>query len=202
MKVMVCSGVAITRAALRRTLSSIPDITRLSMAINGDVLFAHYVSDAPDCVLVDAHIGNIAYVVRRVREVDQTAAMVVLVDSHIPAQVASDAITAGAHGYTALNATREELAAVLSAVTSGDNLRKHAAIPAQRNDSDTFRLLTHREHQVLVGMADGLTNNEIGQELFLAEDTIKTHARRIFRKLRVTDRSHAVAEGLRRGIIT
>ncbi|TKV57344.1 response regulator transcription factor [Nakamurella flava] len=61
--------------------------------------------------------------------------------------------------------------------------------------------LTEREMQVLRGMADGRTNREIGRELFLTEDTIKTHSRRLFVKLDARDRAHAVAQGLRRGYI-
>ncbi len=49
--------------------------------------------------------------------------------------------------------------------------------------------LTERERQVLDGMSRGKTNNEIGRELFLSEDTVKTHARRLFRKLGVNDRA-------------
>lgn len=61
--------------------------------------------------------------------------------------------------------------------------------------------LTEREQQVLDHIARGLTNKNIGQELHLAEDTVKTHCRRIFRKLRVHDRAHAVAVGYQRGLL-
>lgn len=59
--------------------------------------------------------------------------------------------------------------------------------------------LTSREIEVLEGMADGLTNTQIGNGLFLGEHTIKTHARRLFRKMGATGRAHAVAEGFRKG---
>ncbi len=61
--------------------------------------------------------------------------------------------------------------------------------------------LTKREIEVLVGMSHGRSNAQIGQELYLSEDTIKTHARRLFRKLGAADRAQAVAIGLRRGLI-
>ena len=51
-------------------------------------------------------------------------------------------------------------------------------------------------------MSRGLSNGEIGRELYLSEDTIKTHARRLFRKLRAADRAQAVAVGLRAGLIS
>ncbi|GAA2520156.1 response regulator transcription factor [Pilimelia columellifera] len=62
-------------------------------------------------------------------------------------------------------------------------------------------VLTEREMQVLRGMADGKSNAEIGRELFVSEDTVKTHARRLFRKLGARDRAHAVAAGFRAGLV-
>jgi DNA-binding NarL/FixJ family response regulator len=61
--------------------------------------------------------------------------------------------------------------------------------------------LTERELQVLRGMADGKSYAEIGRELFVSEDTVKTHARRLFRKLGARDRAHAVAAGFRAGLV-
>jgi len=61
--------------------------------------------------------------------------------------------------------------------------------------------LTERELQVLRGMADGKSNAEIGRELFVSEDTVKTHARRLFRKLSARDRAHAVAAAFRAGLV-
>lgn len=61
--------------------------------------------------------------------------------------------------------------------------------------------LTERELQVLRGMADGKSNAEIGRELFVSEDTVKTHARRLFRKLGARDRAHAVAAAFRAGLV-
>jgi DNA-binding NarL/FixJ family response regulator len=78
-------------------------------------------------------------------------------------------------------------------------------VPAQR-DSEPNRprrpALTERELQVLHGMADGKSNAEIGRDLFVSEDTVKTHARRLFRKLGARDRAHAVASGFRSGLVS
>jgi DNA-binding NarL/FixJ family response regulator len=62
--------------------------------------------------------------------------------------------------------------------------------------------LTERELQVLRGMAEGKSNAEIGRELFVSEDTVKTHARRLFRKLGARDRAHAVAAAFRAGLVS
>jgi DNA-binding NarL/FixJ family response regulator len=89
-----------------------------------------------------------------------------------------------------------------------------AMVPAQRVDVPiSSRLgpvsrparsvaLTERELQVLRGMADGQSNAEIGRDLFVSEDTVKTHARRLFRKLGARDRAHAVAAGFRAGLVS
>jgi DNA-binding NarL/FixJ family response regulator len=78
-------------------------------------------------------------------------------------------------------------------------------VPAQR-ESEPNRprrpALTERELQVLHGMADGKSNAEIGRDLFVSEDTVKTHARRLFRKLGARDRAHAVASGFRTGLVS
>jgi DNA-binding NarL/FixJ family response regulator len=80
-----------------------------------------------------------------------------------------------------------------------------ALVPAQREREPGVPrrpALTERELQVLNGMADGKSNAEIGRDLFVSEDTVKTHARRLFRKLGARDRAHAVASAFRAGLVT
>ena len=60
---------------------------------------------------------------------------------------------------------------------------------------------TLREIEVLQLISDGLVNREIGQRLFLSEETVKSHVRHLLAKLQARSRAHAVAVGLRRGII-
>lgn len=82
---------------------------------------------------------------------------------------------------------------------------RETLVPSQREE-DGVRIrrpaLTERELQVLRGMADGKSNAEIGRDLFVSEDTVKTHARRLFRKLGARDRAHAVAAGFRTGLVS
>ena len=61
--------------------------------------------------------------------------------------------------------------------------------------------LTDREIQILHGMSLGRSNGAIGRELYISEDTVKTHARRLFDKIGAVDRAHAVALGLRTGLL-
>jgi len=71
----------------------------------------------------------------------------------------------------------------------------------ERRGGEGFDELTERELQILRGMSRGRSNAEIGGELFLSEDTIKTNARRLFDKLGARDRAHAVAVGMRTGFL-
>ncbi len=92
--------------------------------------------------------------------------------------------------------------------TMRTTLSREPLVPAQRADlsrepgEPRRPLLTERELQVLRGMADGKSNAEIGRDLFVSEDTVKTHARRLFRKLGARDRAHAVASGFRTGLVS
>jgi DNA-binding NarL/FixJ family response regulator len=74
-------------------------------------------------------------------------------------------------------------------------------VPTPRTPADPGVQLTERELQVLRGMSQGKSNGQIGRELYLSEDTVKTHARRLFRKLKARDRAHAVAVGFRSGAL-
>jgi DNA-binding NarL/FixJ family response regulator len=90
---------------------------------------------------------------------------------------------------------------------AGWPMRTATALPQQRADVVTEpprrRVeLTERELQVLRGMADGKSNAEIGRDLYVSEDTVKTHARRLFRKLGARDRAHAVASAFRAGLVS
>ncbi len=67
---------------------------------------------------------------------------------------------------------------------------------------DPAAALTERELQVLRGMAAGRANAQIARSLYLSEDTIKTHARRLYRKLGVNHRAQAVALGFRGGLVS
>ena len=87
-----------------------------------------------------------------------------------------------------------------------------AVVPQQRGDNALAPLpdpaaprrpsLTERELQVLRGMSEGKSNAEIGRDLYVSEDTVKTHARRLFRKLGARDRAHAVASAFRVGLVS
>jgi DNA-binding NarL/FixJ family response regulator len=116
---------------------------------------------------------------------------------------------AGAWSPTARPAAPNAGPGAASAATAGTTspLRTASAVPHQRGDAvaepPRRRVeLTERELQVLRGMADGKSNAEIGRDLYVSEDTVKTHARRLFRKLGARDRAHAVASAFRAGLVS
>src|SRR5690606_17392135 len=149
---------------------------------------------------------------RQLRQVSQRSVVVVLAEKGD--EVALDrAITLGARGYLTPEATSSDLAAVAAhifatplvpnpVVPVGLSPGARAAWRGAAGEPVRRVELTKREHGVLVGMSSGRSNNQIGQDLFLSEDTIKTHAQRLFRKHGARDRAQAVAIGIRRGLIS
>jgi len=120
------------------------------------------------------------------------------------------ALRVGGSGFLLKTTTGPELADHLDRVMDGDvaidaSLAGRVAMTAARLQSGEFwpgaRLgLTQRESEVLELMVHGLSNRAIGQKLFIGEETVKTHARGIYRKMEVSDRAQAIAMALREGI--
>lgn len=123
---------------------------------------------------------------------------VVLVGTVDP-RLAAMVVAAGARGVIRGGGTEsEDLVVALSQAIMLVCPGQAGELPRQRVSP---RGLTEREMQVLRGMSQGKSNAEIGRDLFVSEDTVKTHARRLFRKLGARDRAHAVAEAFRGGLV-
>ena len=192
--VLVCDDSSSAREAIRRVVSSLQGISRVSTVASGEELLMRFSAEQPDIVLLDLRMPGIGGVetIRRLLSAHPAAAIVALIAGQDGDEV-GQAIAAGASGYVMKDAAREELAATLALV--------HQAHPRSQVSAGRSVALTERERQVLDGMARGLSNGQIGLELFLSEDTIKTHARRLFRKMGTHDRAHAVAQGFRWGML-
>ncbi len=117
---------------------------------------------------------------------------------------AGEALLSGARGVLLRDADPERLVAALRAVAEGlrvvDEGLAEATLSRPR-PSPLVEDLTPREIEVLQLISDGLVNREIGQRLFLSEETVKSHVRHLLAKLQARSRAHAVAVGFRRGII-
>jgi DNA-binding NarL/FixJ family response regulator len=92
---------------------------------------------------------------------------------------------------------RFEAAAARRGGSRSGSVIPFAASPTREFEQDP----TAREIEVLQLVADGLVNREIGQRLFLSEETVKSHVRHLLAKLQARSRAHAVAVGFRRGLI-
>jgi DNA-binding NarL/FixJ family response regulator len=120
------------------------------------------------------------------------------------------ALRVGASGFLLKRTTAGELAGHLERVMGGEvtidpAIAGRVAVTAARLQSGEFWPgaylgLTQRESEVLQLMVRGLSNRAIGQQLYIGEETVKTHSRSIYRKLNVGDRSQAIAVALREGI--
>jgi len=199
--VCVCDDSPLARESLRRLVATVPGVDRVSAAASGEEMLARYSMERPDLVLADVRMPGIGGVeaTRRLLAVHPNATVLMLTMAEDTDGVAR-AVAHGARGYVRKDCSREELSATLVHVLSG---RSRPSGPTSRrvDGQPEPPTLSERELQVLSGMARGRSNAEIGRELYLSEDTVKTHARRLFRKLGAADRAHAVAVGFRWGLV-
>ncbi|MFC5997221.1 response regulator [Quadrisphaera sp. GCM10027208] len=197
--VLVCDDSPTTREALRRAVAEVPGVSRVVGASSGEEVLERWPAERPAVVLMDVRMPGIGGVeaTRRLVSRHPEATVVVLTVAE-DAEGVAQAVAAGARGYVVKDADREELtAAVLQAVDAS----RPAVRGRRRLEPEQAPRLTDRELQVLTGMSRGRSNAEIGRDLYLSEDTVKTHARRLFRKLGAADRAQAVAVGFRWGMV-
>jgi len=88
----------------------------------------------------------------------------------------------GASGYVLKNATQEELMEAIEIVAKGKTYLSHEVSQVLRKQDDGYIVLTRREKEVLELIADGMTNNEIGEKLFISSSTVDTHRKNLLSK--------------------
>jgi DNA-binding NarL/FixJ family response regulator len=200
--VLVCDDSALVRETLHRALSSVPGITRVVDASSGEEALARWPVERPSLVLMDVRMPGIGGVEAARRLLSRhPEAIVVMVTVAEDADGVARSVAGGARGYLVKDASREEVAATVVYALSDGLARRSVPAPRSTESTASAPPLTEREMQVLTGMSRGRSNAEIGKELYLSEDTVKTHARRLFRKLSAADRAQAVAVGFRWGLI-
>ncbi len=171
-------------------------------AQNKEEAIALIAATTPDVVTVDLSLpdGSGLEIVRFARRNDQKIGIVVISilddDSNLIA-----CMNAGASGFVSKSANLEDiLSAIYSAHRSPLSFTSRGLIRAV--NSRVFRgTLTPREIEILSKLSSGLKGEELAGELFITESTLKTHLGSIYRKLQVRNRSGAVSEGKRRGLI-
>ena len=192
--VCVCDDSPLARESLRRAVAALPGVTRVTAAASGEEVLNRYPAERPDLVLLDVRMPGLGGVeaLRRLVAVHPEASVLMLTLAEDTDGVAR-AVAAGARGYLRKDATREELVATVGHALNRSRGRDSLASRPRPTVEGMPPSLTERELQVLSGMSRGRSNAEIGRELYLSEDTVKTHARRLFRNLGGSDRALAVA---------
>ncbi len=202
--VLVCDDQRIVRDELRTRLGAIPGVERVLTAASGEELLSRFPYEHPDLVLLDSTMPGLSGVetARRLLKLKPDAQILMLIGRQ-DRENAAAAVSAGVRGWLAKDGTHASFLTGVAGALAGSELGmppRRQLVPTARGGADDVQL-TERELQVLEGMAAGRSNAEIGRSLYLSEDTVKTHARRLFRKLGVNDRAQAVALGFRRGFV-
>jgi DNA-binding NarL/FixJ family response regulator len=205
--VLICDDHRMIREGLRRSVQALPGVDRVDTAETGEEVLARWPSERQDLVLMDVSlpgIGGLETTRRLVRAYPDAHVVMLAGVGAGDRDAVAMAISGGARGYLQKNVSREELSAAVATALAEHTLGSDGGFgpPRQRApEAPDAPALTERELQVLHGMSQGRSNAEIGRELYLSEDTIKTHARRLFRKMGVNDRAQAVAAGFRWGLV-
>jgi DNA-binding NarL/FixJ family response regulator len=207
--VLICDDHRIVREGLRQFVEAVPGVDRVVTAASGEEALARYATEMPDLVLMDVQMPGVGGLeATRQLVASHPGARIIMLTAQDDRDNVAAAVANGARGYLLKDVSHEELCtAVATALTGGDLFEpsvRRALVERQQEKvaADAATQLTERELQVLRGMSRGQSNAEIGRELYLSEDTVKTHARRLFRKLGVGDRAQAVALGFRRGFVS
>ena len=203
-RILISDDHPVVGAGLRGMLSGEPGFEVAGEAQNGREAVALVGGLRPDVVLMDL----------RMPEMDGVTAIGHIKDQHPEVQVLvlttyeSDAdilraIETGATGYLLKDAPREELFGAIRVAAEGKSPLAPAVASRlmQRMRGSAEESLSAREIEVLELVAQGTSNKEIAKRLWISETTVKSHMLHIFEKLGVTDRTAAVTEALRRGIL-
>jgi len=127
-------------------------------------------------------------------------ARIIILTTHAGDVQVSRALKAGARAYLLKGSLRNELLETIRAVHAGQK-RVSSEVAAEIAEHSADAALTPREVDVLRLVGKGNANKEIAAQLSLTEETVKSHIRNILAKLEAKDRTHAVAIGVKRGII-
>ncbi len=189
------------REGIAAIIGSQDDMVLVSQASSGTEAIDRFGDLLPDVTLMDVRMPGLsgidATISIRARFPEARIIMLTTFEGDIEIQ---RALEAGARGYLLKNTPPNELVSVIRQVHAG---RKRIApeVAAHIVEHMGEEDLTNREIQVLQQVAAGHRNRDIGQRLFISEETVKVHLRHIMEKLAARDRTQAVSIAVRRGII-
>jgi len=203
-RVLLVDDHSVVREGLVRILARCPDIEIAAQAQRGEEALALVDELAPDLVLLDLSLPDIhgLEILTRLRRRPHPPRVVVLT-VHDDDDIVLRAVRAGAEGYVLKTASREELLTAIRRVAAGGRAFDDVVLEAlvHNTQQEGSSGLTGRELEILQLVADGHTNKAIAARLYVSADTVNGHLDNIYRKLGVSDRAHAVAVGLRSGLL-
>jgi len=195
--------------AVTNRLAREPDIEVVATATNGVDLLRQYRAWQPDVVLCDHNMPQLnGTQATQVIVAEHPDARVVIVSAEMSPHHVAAAVRAGAVGYVLKTAPAETLADKVRAAANGEPTFDERVMPSvldavcgrdpQRELANT---MTTREREVLGLVAEGFTNAEIGQRLYIGTQTVKTHVMNVHRKLSVSSRAAAVRRATQLGLL-
>lgn len=204
LRLLVVDDHPVVRMGLVAMLSEHEDFEVVGEAADGAEAVVLAARHAPDVVLMDLRMPVMdgADATARLRADGTGPAVLVLTTYDTDADIVR-AVEAGATGYLLKDSPREVLADAIRRAARGETVLAPPVVArlASRLRSPAPPVLTDREVQVLQCVARGLSNGQVGRELHIGEATVKTHLLRAFEKLGVTDRTAAVTEAYKAGLI-
>ena len=213
-RIVLVDDQELVRTGFRMVLDAQPDMTVVGEAADGLAAVEFARAHSADVMVMDARIPRIDGVAatQRIRQAGDRPRVLMLTTFDLD-EYAFAALKAGASGFLLKDVPPEELLFAIRAVHSGDAVvapsttrrlldRFAPMLPAGDSQAASeLEELTERERQVLVLVAQGLSNAELAKRLFVSEATVKTHVGRILAKLGLRDRVQAVVYAYENGLV-
>jgi len=205
-RVMVVDDHLVVREGLITLLETFPDFEIVGEASGGAQAIEIVGKLAPDVVLMDLVMPDVDGVAatRAIRQRHQEI-QVLAVTSYKEMELVRGVLEAGAIGYLLKTVSAQELAEAIRAAHRGELTvapeASQVVIEAMTAPAPPGRDLTDREDEVLALLVQGLSNNEIGEQLGVSPHTVKNHLRSIYSKLGVTSRTAATTLAIKHGLV-
>jgi DNA-binding NarL/FixJ family response regulator len=189
------------REGIATLVNSQPDMKLIAQASTGTEAVQVFKQHEPDVTLLDLRLPDMSGIdtLIAIRTAFPEARIIMLTTFEGDVEI-QRALQAGARGYLLKNMPPSELLDVIRQVHAGKK-RIPPEIASHLAEHLSDETLTEREVEVLREVADGNRNRNIAEKLFISEETVKVHIKHIMEKLGASDRTQAVAIGVRRGII-
>ena len=189
------------REGIAAVINSQSDMQLVADAANAHDAILQFRKNRPDVTLMDLRLPDMSGVdtTIAIRKEFPSARIILLTTFEGDVEI-QRALEAGARGYLLKSTPPKELLEVIREVHAGKK-RIPSQIAAQLAEHLSDEDLTTREVEVLRQIAEGNRNRDIGEKLFITEETVKVHVKHIMEKLGASDRTQAVAIAIRRGII-